>query len=110
MEVTGQKGAEWLFEESMLDDKHCVSVCSEKVRMSSRDTSANNFTLTLPTTTSYTHGGLCSEINFSSQVSPSDKRFMEVSIDDLLSQMDIINNNVNSSVWSNFSNKKFNAR
>ena len=109
--VRGENEDCWLFEESLLDDNHCVAVCSRQ-----SDQSATNLVsadLRSTTTEEQRHRNsrqLCEEVNFSENIKPADKVFTEITAQGLLHDLDIINNSVDMSVWTNFNNKQYSAR
>lgn len=106
--MRGKLEDQWRFEESLLDDNHCVAVCSNQ---SNKTSSAADDSLTTVESGKTHHlGPLCREANFNEHVKTADKQFSEIDIEDILNDMEIINNNINMNVWTNFSNKQFSAR
>ena len=106
--VRGENEDCWLFEESLLDDNHCVAVCSRQ-----SDQSATNLVSTDLSTEEQRNKDseqLCEEVNLSENIKPADKVFTEITAQDLLADLDIINNSVEMSVWNNFNNKRYSAR
>ena len=106
--VRGENEGCWLFEESLLDDNHCVAVCSRQ-----SDQSATNLVSTDLSTEEQRNKDseqLCEEVNFSEHIKPADKVFTEITAQGLLHDLDIINNSVDMSVWTNFNNKQYSAR
>ena len=106
--VRGENADCWLFEESLLDDNHCVAVCSRQ-----SDQSATNLVSTDLSTEEQRNKDseqLCEEVNFSERIKPADKTFTEITAQDLLTDLDIVNNSVGMSVWTNFNNKRYSAR
>ena len=109
--VRGENDGCWLFEESLLDDNHCVAVCSRQ-----SDQSATNLvSADLRSTSTEEHLNrnseqLCREVNLTELVKPAYKTFTEITAQDLLADLDIINNSMEMSVWTNFNNKRYSAR
>ena len=110
--VRGENEGCWLFEESLLDDNHCVAVCSRQSDQSATnlDSAADLRSLSTEEHRTRNSEQLCREVNFSELVKPADKKFTEITAQDLLTELDIINYSVEMSVWTNFSNKRYSAR
>ena len=109
--VRGENEDCLLFEESLLDDNHCVAVCSRQ----SDQSATNSISADLRSFSTEEHRTrnseqLCREVNLSELVKSADKTFTEITAKDLLTDLDIINNSVDMSVWTNFNNKQYSAR
>ena len=109
--VRGENDGCWLFEESLLDDNHCVAVCSRQSDQSATNlVSADLRNLSTEEQRNKDSEQWCRQVKSTELVKSADKTFTEITAQDLLADLDIMNNSVEMSVWTNFNNKRYSAR